>query len=125
MAKALLCHPKQSNKIVLQQMPLLTDNVSLVDFFGKYSWTLFQLLNVDNGFSKADLMFQQQNSGCITTHNFVKNQNVASDASEHALNLLTVFNTGKVAQTRKQQDYLRSIFSMLRQTVYEETATSC
>jgi len=33
----------------------------------------------------------------------VKNQNVANDASEHALNLLTVFNTGKVAQTRKQK----------------------
>jgi len=69
-------------------------------------------------------MSQQQNSGCITTHNFVKNQNVANDASEHALNLLTVFNTGKVAQTRKQQEYLRSIVSMLQQTLYE-TATSC
>jgi len=54
----------------------------------------------------------------------VKNQNVANDASEHALNLLTVFNTGKVAQTRKQQEYLRSIVSMLQQTLYE-TATSC
>jgi len=35
MAKALLHHSKQSNKIVLQQMPLLTNNVSLVDLVGK------------------------------------------------------------------------------------------
>jgi len=27
----------------------------------------------------------QQNSGCITAHNFVKNLNVATDAPEHAL----------------------------------------
>jgi len=39
----------------------------------------------------------------LLTHNIVKNQNVANDASEHALNLLTVFNTGKVAQTKKQK----------------------
>jgi len=81
-AKALLHHPKQSNKIVLQQMPLMTDNVDLV---GKDSWTLLQLLNADHGFLKAGLMSWQQNSGCITAHNFVKNLNVASDASEHAL----------------------------------------
>jgi len=35
MAKALLHHPKQSNKIALQHMPFLTD-VSLVDLAGKY-----------------------------------------------------------------------------------------
>jgi len=66
MDKALLCHPKLSNKIVLQQMLLLTDSVSLVDFFGKYSRTLFQLLNVDHGFLKADLISRQQNGGYIT-----------------------------------------------------------
>jgi len=36
MAKALLRHPKQSSKIVLQHIPLLTDDVSLVDLAGKY-----------------------------------------------------------------------------------------
>jgi len=36
MAEALPHHPKQSNKIVLQNIPLLTDNVSLVDLAGKY-----------------------------------------------------------------------------------------
>jgi len=54
MAKALLHHPKQSNKIVLLHIPLLTDDVSLVDLAGECSWTLLQLLNVDHGFSKAD-----------------------------------------------------------------------
>jgi len=54
MAKALLHHPKQSNKIVLPHIPLLTDDVSLVDLAGKYSWTLLPLLNVDHGFIKAD-----------------------------------------------------------------------
>jgi len=47
MVKALLRHPKQSNKIVPQQTPLLTDNVSLV---GKDSRTLLQFQNVDHGF---------------------------------------------------------------------------
>jgi len=69
-------------------------------------------------------MSRQQNSGCIAAHNFVKNVNVANDASEQSLNLLTAFNTGKVAQTRKQHEYLRRIVSMPRQTLYE-TATSC
>ena len=64
-------------------------------------WILLQLLNVDHGFYKGDLMSWQQNSGCITAHNFVKNLNVANDASEHAFNLLTAFNTGKVTQKRK------------------------
>jgi len=69
MAKALLHYPKQSNKIVVQQMPLLTDSVSLV---GKDSWTLLQLLNIDHGFFMADLKSWQQNSGCITSCNFVQ-----------------------------------------------------
>jgi len=42
-------------------MTLLNDNVSLVDLVGKDSWTLLQLLNVDHGFLKADLIFWQQN----------------------------------------------------------------
>jgi len=46
-------------------------------------------------------MSWQQNSGCITAHNFVKNLNVATDASEHAFNLLTAFNTRKITQKRK------------------------
>jgi len=37
MAKALLRHPKQTNKIVPQQMPLLTDNVLIVGLVGKDS----------------------------------------------------------------------------------------
>jgi len=37
MAKALMHYPKQSNKIVLQQMLFLTDIVSLVDLVGKDS----------------------------------------------------------------------------------------
>ena len=58
---------------------------NLVDPVGRDSWTLLQLLNVDHGFLKAILKSWQQNSGCITTHNFVKNQNVTNDdASEHA-----------------------------------------
>jgi len=65
-------------------MPLKTDNVSLVDLVTKDSWTPFQLLNVDHGFLKPGLMSWQQNSGCITAHNFVKNLSVANDASEHA-----------------------------------------
>jgi len=36
MAKVLLHHPKQSNKIVLPHIPLLTDVVSLIDLAGKY-----------------------------------------------------------------------------------------
>jgi len=46
-------------------------------------------------------MSWQKNSGCITAHNCVKNLNVANDASEHALNLLTTFNTVKVTQRKK------------------------
>jgi len=46
-------------------------------------------------------MSRQKNSGCITAHNFVKNLNVANDGSEHAFNLLTTFNTGKVTQRKK------------------------
>jgi len=82
-------------------MRLLIDNLSLVDLVGKDSWTLLQLLNVHHGFSKADLMSWQQNSGYITAQNFVKNLNVASDASDDALNLLTAFNMGKVTRSRK------------------------
>jgi len=33
---------------------LLLTEYSLVDLAGKYSWTLLQLLNVDDGFLKAD-----------------------------------------------------------------------
>jgi len=65
------------------------------------SWTLLQLLNVHHGFCAGDLMSWQKNSGCITAHNFVKNLNVANDVSEHALNLLTTFNMGKVTQREK------------------------
>jgi len=54
----------------------------------------------------------------------VKNLNVANDGSEHAFNLLTTFNTGKVTQRKKEQEYLRRIASMLWQTLYE-TATTC
>jgi len=46
-------------------------------------------------------MSRQINSGCITAHNFVKDRNVANYASEHAFNLLTTFNTGKVTQRKK------------------------
>ena len=96
MVKALLHHPKQSDKIVLLHIDLLSDNVSLVDFAGECSWTLLQLLNVDHGFLKADPKSWQQNSGHITAHIFLKNLNVANDALEHALNQLTAFNMGKV-----------------------------
>jgi len=65
------------------------------------SWTLLQLLNVNHGFFTGDLMSRQINSGCITAHNFVKDRNVANYASEHAFNLLTTFNTGKVTQRKK------------------------
>jgi len=65
------------------------------------SWTLLQLLNVNRGFFKGNLISWQQNSGCITAHNFVKNLNVANDVSEHAFNLLTTFNMGKVKQIIK------------------------
>jgi len=41
MAKDTLHHPNQSNKIVLQQMPLLIDNVSLVDLVGKIAGHYF------------------------------------------------------------------------------------
>ena len=64
------------------------------------SWALLQLLNVDHGFFKGDPTFWQQNSGCITAENFAKNLNVANDASEQALNLLTTFNTRKVTQRK-------------------------
>jgi len=43
----------------------------------------------------------------------VKNLNVVIDTSEHTLDLLTAFNTGKVTRGRKQQEYLRSIVSVL------------
>jgi len=36
MAKALLHHSKQSNTIVMQHIPLLTDDVSLVDLARKH-----------------------------------------------------------------------------------------
>jgi len=45
----------------------------------------FTDINVDRGFLKEDLISWQQNSGCITAHNFVKKLNVANDASEHVL----------------------------------------
>ena len=54
----------------------------------------------------------------------MKNLNAVIDTSEHALDLLTAFNTAKVTRGRKQQEYLRSIVSVLQQTLYE-TATSC
>jgi len=101
MAKALLHHPKQSNKIVLQDIPLLTDDVSLVDLAGKYFLDTTSALECSHGFCKRDLMSWQKNSGCITAHNFVKNLSVANDASEHAFNLLTTFNMGKVTQRKK------------------------
>ena len=93
-AKALHHHPQQSNEIDAQQMLLLTE-YSLVDLAGKYSWTLLQLLNVDDGFLKADPKSWQQNSGCITAHIFLKNLNAANDASEHTLK--------KVARIFKEQ----------------------
>ena len=68
------------------------------------SWTLLQLLNVDHGFFKGDLMSWQQNSGCITAHSFVKNLNVANDASEHAFNLLTTFNMGKLHKEKSSKN---------------------
>jgi len=83
-----------------------------------------KFLNVNHGFLKADVKSWQQNSGCIIADNFVKNQNVDNDTSEHALGLLAAFNTGKVARSRKQQEYVRSIVSMLRQILHK-TATSC
>ena len=101
MAKALLHHPKPSNKIVLPHIPLLTDDVSLVDLSGKYfldttsapecrPWILYRKPNV-----------LAKSGDCITAHNFVKNLNVAIDGSEHAFNLLTTFNTGNVTQRKK------------------------
>jgi len=124
MAEAFLCHPKQSNKIVQQHMPLLTDNVSLVNVVGKDFWTLLQILNVDHDFSNAGPKSLQQNSGYITAHNFVKNLNVVNDVSECAVGRLTAFNMGNTTRSRKRQDWLRSVVSMLRQTQYE-TVTSC
>ena len=53
----------------------------------------------------------------------MKNLNAVIDTSEHALDLSTAFNTGKVTGGRKQQEYLRSIVNVLQQTLYE-TATS-
>jgi len=49
------------------------------------SWTLLQLLNVDHGFCKGDLMSWQKNSGCIAAHNFVKHLNAANDGSDMLL----------------------------------------
>ena len=54
----------------------------------------------------------------------MQNLYVVIDTSEHAVGLLTAFNTGKVTRGRKQQKYLRSIVSVLQQTLYE-TITSC
>ena len=114
------CHDSQTDALDTP-LPFLTDSVSLV---GKYSWAPLQLLNVDHGFLKVDAKYWQQNSGYVTAHKFLKNPNTANDTWEHALDLLTAFNTGKVSRTRKQQEYLRSIVSMLWHTIYE-TVTSC
>jgi len=62
LAKAFLRHSTQNNKIVLKQMPLLTENISLVNLVGKDSWTLLQFLNVDHGFLKADPKFWLQHN---------------------------------------------------------------
>jgi len=86
--------------------------------------TLLQLLKIDHGFFKADPKYWQQNNGCITAHNFVKNLNAANDASARVLGLLTAFNIGKVTRSKKQQEYLRRIISMPQQTQYE-TVTAC
>jgi len=101
MAKELLHHPKQSNNIILQHIPLRTTMFHLLILLKNISWILIQLLNVDHGFFKGDLIPWQQNCGCITAHNFVNNLNVANDVSEHAFNLLTTFNMGKVTQRKK------------------------
>ena len=70
-----------------------------------------------SSFLKVELMSWQQNNGYIAAHNFVRIQNIANDTSEHALGLLTAFNTGKV-RSRRQQEYLRSIVSVLWQTLW-------
>ena len=54
----------------------------------------------------------------------MKNLNAVIDTSEHALGLLTAFKTGKVTRVRKQQEYLRSMITVLQQTL-DEIATSC
>ena len=93
-------------------------------FFTEIFRPLLQLINVDHGFLKADPNSSQQHSSYISSSFFVKNLNAVIDTSEHALDLLTAFDTAKVTRGRKQQEYLRSIFSVLQQTLYE-TATSC
>ena len=122
MAKALLRYPKQSNKIVLQQMPQLPDKVSLADLVGKDSWTLFQLLNADHGFLKTDPKCWKQDDGFVIAQNLVKNLNVVNDASERALGLLTAFNTGRGTKNGKQQEYLRSIVCVLRQAQHKSAS---
>ena len=54
----------------------------------------------------------------------MKNLNAVIDTSEHALDLLTAFDTGKVTRGRTQQEYLRNIVSVVQQPLHE-TATSC
>jgi len=100
----------------------------VADFFHfEVFWPLLQLMNVDHGFLKADPNSWQRHSRYICAHSILCEEptvNAVIDTSEHALGLLTAFNTGKVARGRKQQKYLRSIVSVLQQTLYE-TATSC
>jgi len=45
----------------------------------------------------------------LSAYDFVKNLNFVTDASEHALGLLTVtvFNMRKATRSRKQQGYLK------------------
>jgi len=78
MVKAFLHHPKQSNKIVLQQIPLLTDNMFHL---------LILLEKIPGHYFSCWMQTMQQNSGYVTAHNFVKNLNVVNEASDVSLHL--------------------------------------
>jgi len=118
MAKALLRNPKQSHKIVLQQMPLLT-MFHLLKLLEKIPSHYFSSWMSTMAFQKQTQSLDNKIvlSVCISAHNFVKNLNVANDVSERALGLPTMFKTRNVTSSRKQHENLRSIVSKPRQTI--------
>ena len=125
MAKTLIkCKKNSSKKISLQQMPALSNMVTLTNLIGPDSWTIFNLLNIECSFLKMDPSGWSRNTSYKKAQMLVQSLNVVNDAAERSLGLLTAFNTGTVTLDPTQRQILFKMVSDLRHGQLEIATSS-
>ena len=96
----------------------------LQDLVGPDTWTLLQLLHVNESFLKTDPTTWDSQETYSSAKQLANSLCVVNDASERALGFITSYNTGLVTKNLNQKENLRTVVMDMRRTQHQGATSS-